>query len=186
MLKLPFLLIKQALTTLVLDDDQNPALKKVEWDQGQDTSLFKGGLTTTPACLIKFLPITTKQLGNSVQEGLLQFDVRTITLEYQAGDKRLNKPTLDHLEIVDRVYQVLDGYSPLLSDISAFADLKGTDNDYRVFGSLSRTKYIPDHSHRGRFTTVQSFKAHFKDYTAVKELTKSLAPLNIGSLTMGQ
>lgn len=176
MYKYPYKLLKNRLSTEI------PALKEVAWELGQGTREAKGSLKTSPTVTIRFLPTDMKSLGNGIQEGTVNAEIKLLTDCLYDDDKRVedtDEEALNHLDLVDEIHKAISGYSGMLSHHADYAELAGTENDVRIFNTADRIGINTDQSMGSIMVTVQTFKMYTKDYSGNPEFQKIVKPLEI-------
>lgn len=162
MLSYPYFILKKRL------EDQVSELREVDWYLSQDSSSDKSSMIKAlPAAFIEWLPIPTDDEGGRLQSGIAEFNIHLITEAVLDSDKRVKKDQpLDHMRVFDKVYQNLHGFSALISFLTEFVALKGTDNDMRMFNSLSRVGITPPHALKSLMKSTQRFRGKFYDHAA--------------------
>lgn len=159
-------LIKQRIQTNV------PQIKDFGWYMQQGTSNYKGGIVANASCFIEFGAIDTTSKGSKQQIATVPFTLYLITDNLKdSPDRMLEDLNFKHLSIVSEVYEALSGYTPLLSELSEFAALANTPDDYKVFAAPVRNTIITDHSNRSIITTKQLFTTTCTDKSATKTYT---------------
>lgn len=175
MFRFPYLLLKQRLQTVA-------AIIEVEIDAGQED--IAGALKTVPLALFRFAPVPLSSYGRGRQQGVLTFEVKLITENYQTGTPRVDEAGASaHYEIVDEIHRTLDGQTLLLSQIPRFAPLAGGPNDYVVMNALTRVN-VEDRSRSARLITVKQYQSFFQDRSNDQQFTKVVAGLEIDQLSV--
>lgn len=154
MFKYAFLLLKQKLEAI-------SGIPKVMWYASQYDEEMDEAVFYCPACYIEFMPMEFDQGGLQVQGADMVFRVHLFT-EYYNDDDTL----LSHFDLGDEIYRTLEGSVAKLSDLPAYANLAGTDQDIAVLNRISRIGIIPDHSVTNTSVTVQEFRCRAIDLAA--------------------
>jgi hypothetical protein len=174
MIKNAYLILKQTLEAAV-------TVGEVDYWLGQYLQNGESVWHVSDGVYIEFMEIPTEQLGGNAQ--LLQTRVRIHVAQecvYDDGS-RITDATVNHLQMCEDVYKVLNGRDFYLSLLAAFAALAGTANDRIVINTMSRTQITPDHTLSNRLVTVQEFSCTIYDYTAMLELITKQASLVVNA-----
>jgi len=155
-------------------------LKEVDYYLGQDRAGEDGLLYTSPGAYIEFLTFDIEYLGNNVQEAEIEFRVHLVEEMLRDNQHRITGPE-NHLQQANAIFQVLTGYSARLSVLPNFTHLKGSSEDSKVFNSISRTQYEPDHSLQYILITRQTFTCLAFDITALPAYQKVKPNLALSS-----
>lgn len=160
-------------------------VKNVEMDSRQDDDrTSENQLITTPCVLVSF-PGTTDMddLGNGLQEGLMDVTLRLITVNYAWKDDRIRKVgKVNHDDIARKIYQQMNNLRyGLLSQIPEFAALANTADDHTFITTLRRSQVGRDARHSIYLRSEQTFTLRVEDFTALKVYEPILATLAITS-----
>jgi len=172
----PYLIIKSLLGSIA-------ELKEIDWYLNQFNRSDKSAmLFTTPAVYIQFADATTEAIGGKIQTANTTVTIHLVTDTMYSTGKRMEKanPT-DHANLMDAIYKVLDGQGGLLSDITGNEALKGTENDARIFNSLTRDKITAPHDLRNKIISSHQFNGLFYDHSKVKAFQSIAANLEINT-----
>ncbi len=170
----PYLIIKALLGSIA-------ELKEVDWYLNQYNRTDKSAmLFTTPAAYIQFADMQTEPIGGKIQTATTTVTIHLVTDNMISTGKRMEKsnPT-DHAMLMDAVYKSLDGKGGLLSDITGNEALKGTENDVRIFNSLTREKITSPHDLQNKIISTHTFKGLFYDHSKIKSFQNIAANLEI-------
>ena len=170
----PYLIIKSLLGNIA-------ELKEIDWFLNQYSRADKSAmLFTTPAAYVQFTDAPTEAIGGKIQTATTTVIIHLVTDNVASTDKRMQKATAtDHANLMDAIYKQLDGMGGLLSDITGNEALKGTENDVRIFNTLTREKITSPHDLRNKIISTHTFKAVFYDHSKAKEFQKIAANLEV-------
>jgi hypothetical protein len=163
MLREYYLLIKQALESI-------PTLKQVDWYTGQFDQNGEQTQIVDSAAFVEFDPIDMLQKGGRVQEAVISFTVYLVHHVVLDGDRRYTDATINHLGVMNEIYQKLTHYSARLSAIPAYAAQAGTPQDVVVVNSLVRTSIAPIQELSNLLVTQQGFQGTWIDQSAHPDL----------------
>lgn len=170
----PYLIIKALLGSIT-------ELKEIDWYLNQYNRTDKSAiLFTTPAAYVQFEDMQTETIGGNIQTATGTVTIHIVTDNVISTGKRMEKSNpKDHAVLMDKVYNLLDGKGGMLSDIAGNEPLKGTENDYRIFNTLTREKITSPHDLRNKIISTHTFKAVFYDHSKVKTFQKIATSLVI-------
>jgi hypothetical protein len=162
-----------------------PGMAEVDWYNNQyllDGEQYRIGMRSTwgnseviydlPAAYIEFTPTPTQSLPRRVQKAVIRFKVHTVTHLFEDNDKRFETSALDHYNMVNLVYDALLDHSAILSDLTKYAELKGTDKDYQIFNAITRINIAPGPSNEKFQITIQEFETQAWDWTGNNKYKK--------------
>jgi hypothetical protein len=164
---LPYLLIKNRLKEIA-------EIGMIDFDLGQDTPRYKGGVRKTPAVFISFRPVNTNSLGKSEQMGQMEFDVRLVTSVSNADDKRLteNRP-VNHFALMEAINNKLHKFRMRLGQLPNFADYGA--EDMQVTGSIQRILIDPNDGNSSLMRNTQRYSCTVKEISGNTIYQKILA-----------
>ncbi len=134
-------------------------LKEVTWYTQQD--VYSGdneqSIYAVPAAYILFDTINLQSLTRKVQmvERKFSFKIRLVSESYEETEQAV----LEHLELVQLVYENLEGYNY-------------KDGDVQLINTISRTAIKPEHDLSNLLITEQSFSAIAFDYSNEQQFLK--------------
>ena len=172
MFKYYFQLIQQQIKTV-------SELKEVEWYMGQFEQSGEQVLFTTPGAYIEFDTLAMDQLACKTQESIISFSVYLVNESVYDDSKRVTDDTINHLGLLDDIYQALTHYKGMLSDLPSFVSIKNTSADRVVVNTLTRTNVQFIHELSNLVISVQTFKGVFRDISAAPEFQKVSATLKL-------
>jgi len=162
-----------------------PELRELDWYLQQDSTTDKNAWLFGAPCLFLEFQIVEgpRDHGNKIQSALVDVSVHLLTenVRDKGGEIMKKSGTIQHPVLFDKVYKCLHGFSSKLSYLDEFADLAGTDQDQRVFNSLSRVNIVNPHAIRKSFIkSIQRFRCVVYDHAAGKQYTSPTPGLEIG------
>ncbi len=160
MLQTPFLLIKNRITEVFNVGQGNATIQEVLLDAGQ----FEDG-TKLPnvdhACMIHFQPVFLKNLGNGVQEAILNFQLKLFSEKAVYNDGAIKDDVLsEHHGLVNELYRSFTSYKAKYSDVPNVSI--APEDDYYVLSDFVRSSYVLE-IQGDYLVTIQTFKVNFKD-----------------------
>jgi len=167
-------LLKQHLTTAITE------LKHIDLDIQQYLQDGSDAVRIEPALYIKFAAIDWTTMGKNVQEGTLPFECTLITATRYGDERDLTDLIhINHTFIEGKVFTSLMNKQFLLSQLSEYAVLAGTENDRIILQSITREESQP-HDFIDTFVTSSiTFECTVRDYSACPILGQVLADLDL-------
>jgi hypothetical protein len=166
MLNYIYLLLKQQILTV-------PGIAEADWFNNQyDLEEDDEVIYALPGAYIEFMSTPMKSLPKGVQMGQLRFRIHLVTELYRDNDRRFETGALDHYNLVALVYNSLLDYSASLSDLPEYVTLKDTDNDFKLFNSVTRLNIAPGPKNRKFLVTIQEFETQAWDWTGNNKYKK--------------
>jgi hypothetical protein len=157
---------------------QMTELREIDWYLNQDSTTDKlSKLWAAPAVFIEFRIVEgLRDHGHRIQSATVDILFHLLTENAKdRGSKIVDKQNADaiaHPKMMDKLFKSLQGFSAKLSYLDAFTALAGTDQDQRVFNSMSRNSLVPPHVVRKTMIkSVQSFRCVAYDHAATKTYT---------------
>jgi hypothetical protein len=164
----PYQILKKRIAADVIE------LREIDWFLDQTSTKDKNVIVACPACYIEFVEPEMRQLNHQIQSGILDFKIHLVTSNIMdKGEQRIKKTAAtDHMVLFDKIYRSLHKFSAKISYLDEFVSLFNTDNDQRIFNSITRTQpSVPHTIRKTLMVSVQTFRCVVYDHATLKTYT---------------
>jgi len=162
--------------------DQVPELRWIDWEQGQLELPAENLPLQWPAVLVDIQDIQWSNVGNNMQTGDVQIQLRIIfdifedlyTVDGEPNPTR--DIACDRLKLVNNVYAALQGFSGMIIAVPDSDPVTYQDNH---FNKLNRIRSFTEKRNDGFKVIVMNFTTNMRDQNAMPVEAETLIQINV-------